>query len=165
MAAAEFNDWVQVEIDVYIPHGKYQVKLHSSPWFSAVCTAVIAHRNHSFHLYQHNKSSASKVEFRQASRCCKRVLETAKCTNANKTKEYITFQNLDSSDFWLIANGVFKACAYYFSLFCQMIALKKLWKCLMFHLKSFFLFSRCSNFCISLFFFPQSAIAHEYDKR
>ena len=126
MAAAKFNDWVQVEIDVYIPHGKYQVKLHSSPWFSAVCTAVIAHRNHFFHLYQHNKSSASKVEFRQASRCCKRVLETAKCTNANKTKEYITFQNLDSSDFWLIANGVFKACAYYFSLFCQMIALKKL---------------------------------------
>ena len=30
-AASEFCDWVQVGIDVYIPHRKYQVKLHSSP--------------------------------------------------------------------------------------------------------------------------------------
>ena len=36
-ATSEFYEWVQVGIYVYIPHGKYQVKLHSSPWFSAVC--------------------------------------------------------------------------------------------------------------------------------
>ena len=30
-AAREFCEWVQVGIDVYIPHRKYQVKPHSSP--------------------------------------------------------------------------------------------------------------------------------------
>ena len=66
-AASKFCEWVQVGIDVYIPHRKYQVKPHSSPWFSAACAAAIAHRNHFFHLYQQNKSSESKVKFRQAS--------------------------------------------------------------------------------------------------
>ena len=28
---SEFCEWVQVGIDVYIPHHKYQVKPHSSP--------------------------------------------------------------------------------------------------------------------------------------
>ena len=40
-AASEFCDWVQVGIDVCIPHHKYQVKPHSSPWFSAACAAAI----------------------------------------------------------------------------------------------------------------------------
>ena len=30
-AASEFCEWVQVGIDAYIPHRKYQVKPHSSP--------------------------------------------------------------------------------------------------------------------------------------
>ena len=30
-AACEFCEWVQVGINVYIPHQKCQVKLHSSP--------------------------------------------------------------------------------------------------------------------------------------
>ena len=47
-AASEFCVWVQVGIDVYIPHRKYQVKPHSSPWFSAACAAAIVHRNHFF---------------------------------------------------------------------------------------------------------------------
>ena len=85
-AAREFREWVQVGIDVYIPHRKYQVKPHSSPWFSASCAAAIVHRNHFFHLYQKDKSN-SKVKFRQASNCCKRVLEAAKLAYANKTKE------------------------------------------------------------------------------
>ena len=50
-AVSEFCEWVQVGIDVYIPHRKYQVKPHSSPWFSAACTAAIVHRNHFFRLY------------------------------------------------------------------------------------------------------------------
>ena len=49
-AASEFCEWVQVGIDVYIPHRKYQVKPRSSPWFSAACAAAIIHRNHFFHL-------------------------------------------------------------------------------------------------------------------
>ena len=47
-AASEFFEWVQVGINVYIPHRKYQVKPHSSRWFSA----AIVHRNHFFCLYQ-----------------------------------------------------------------------------------------------------------------
>ena len=74
-AASEFCEWVQVGIDVYIPHRKYQVKPHSSPRFSAACAAAIVHRNHFFRLYQQNKSSESKVKFRQASNRCKRVLK------------------------------------------------------------------------------------------
>ena len=77
-AASEFCGWVQVGIDVYIPHRKYQVKPHSSPWFSAACAAAIVHRNHFFRLYQQNKSSESKVKFRQASNRCKSFLEAAK---------------------------------------------------------------------------------------
>ena len=102
----EFCEWVQVGIDVYIPHRKYQVKSHSFPLFSAACAAAIVHRNHFFCLYQQNKSSESKVKFRQASNRCKRVLEAAKLAYANKTKESITSQKLGSRDFWQIANSV-----------------------------------------------------------
>ena len=85
-AASEFCEWVQVGIDVYIPHRKYQVKPHSSPWFSAACAAAIVHRNHFFRLYQQNKSCESKVKFRQASNHCKRLLEAAKLAYATKTR-------------------------------------------------------------------------------
>ena len=60
-AGGEFCEWVQVGIDEYIPHRKYQVKPHSSSWFSAACAAAIVHRSHFFHLYQKDKSSNSKV--------------------------------------------------------------------------------------------------------
>ena len=36
-ASAAASEWVQVGIDVYILHRRYQVKHHSSSWFSAVC--------------------------------------------------------------------------------------------------------------------------------
>ena len=87
--------------DVYIPHQKYQVKPHSSPWFSADCAAAIVNKNHFFHLYQKDKSSGSKVKFRQASNCCRRVLEAAKLAYANKLG-----QKLGSWEFWLIGNFV-----------------------------------------------------------
>ena len=96
VAVSEFCEWVQIGIDVYIPHRKYQVKLHSSPWFSAACAAAIVHGNHFFYWYQQNKSSESKVKFRQASNHCKRVLEGAKLAYPTKTKEYITSQKLGS---------------------------------------------------------------------
>ena len=41
----------------------------------------------------------SKGKFRQASNRCKRVLESAKLAYANKTKDSITSQKLDSWDF------------------------------------------------------------------
>ena len=81
-APGEFCKWVQVRIDVYIPHRKYQVKPHSSPWLSA----AIVHRNHFFCLYRKDKSSDAKVNFRQATNHYKRVLEAAKPAYADKTK-------------------------------------------------------------------------------
>ena len=91
---------IQVGADVYIPHHKYQVKPHSSSWFSAACAATIVHRNHFFRLYQREKSSDSKVKFRQASNRCKRVLKAAKLAYANKANESITSKKLGSRDFW-----------------------------------------------------------------
>ena len=58
-ATAEFCEWVQVGIDVYISDHKYQVRFHSSFWLSAAGAAAIAHKDHSFHLYQQNISSGS----------------------------------------------------------------------------------------------------------
>ena len=94
-AASEFCEWVQIGIDVYIRHGKYQVKPLSSPWFLAT-------------FFVSNKCSESKVKFRQASNYCKRIFEAAKLAYATKTKEFITFQKLGSQAFWQIANSVFK---------------------------------------------------------
>ena len=51
-AASELCEWVQVGIDVYIPHRKYQVKPHSSQWFSAACADAIVHRNDFFRWHQ-----------------------------------------------------------------------------------------------------------------
>ena len=105
-AASEFCEWLQVGIGVYIPYCKYQVKPHSSPWFSAVFAAAIVHRNHVFCLHQQNKSCESKVKFRQASNRYKRVLEAPKLAYAAKTKESITSEKLGSRDLWRISNSV-----------------------------------------------------------
>ena len=93
-AASKFFVWGQVGIDVYIPHRKHQVKLHSSPCFSAACVAAIFQGNHIFRLYQKEKTSDYKVKFRQARNHCKRVLEASKLAYANKTKESTTSQKL-----------------------------------------------------------------------
>ena len=55
-------------------------------------------------MNQREKSSDCKVKFRQASNHCKRVLEAAKLTYANR--ESITSHKLGSRDFWRIANRV-----------------------------------------------------------
>ena len=65
-ADSEFHKYDKVGIDVYIPHMKYQVKPHSSPWFSGACAAAIAHRNHFFRSYEQNKSCESKLKLIQA---------------------------------------------------------------------------------------------------
>ena len=43
-------------IDFYIPNRKFQLKPHSSPWFTPSCAAAIAHRNHYFHQYHRNST-------------------------------------------------------------------------------------------------------------
>ena len=106
-AASEFHEWIQVGVYVYIPHSKYQVKLHSSSWFSVACAATMIHRNYVFLLHQQNKSSESKVKFRQTSNCSKRVLEAVKLAYANKTKEFIPSQKLGFGGFGRIANSAF----------------------------------------------------------
>ena len=105
-AASEFCERIQVGNNLYIPHRKYQVKTDSSPWFPAAFAAAIVHRNGFFRFYQREKSSHSKVKFRQASNHWKSVLEVAKLAYANKTKESITSQKLGSCDFRRIANSV-----------------------------------------------------------
>ena len=76
-AANEFCEWIQVRADVHIPHRKYQVKPHSSPHGFQLILLLPVHRNHFSHLQQKDKCSDSKVKFRQASNCWKRVLEAA----------------------------------------------------------------------------------------
>ena len=88
--ASELCEWFQVGIGVYIPQCTYQVKSHSTTWFSAACAAAIVHRNHFFRLHQQNKSSESKGKLSRQTNHCKRVLEAAKFAYANTTKESIT---------------------------------------------------------------------------
>ena len=57
-------------------------------------------------MYQKDKSSFSKVKFRQANNRCKRVLGAAKLAYANKAKEFITSQKLGFQEFWQIANSI-----------------------------------------------------------
>ena len=82
--------WKILVINDYILHCKHQVKAHPSPSFSADGTAAIARRNHFFRMFQQNKSSASKLKFKQASNRFKRLLETAKYASVNETKESST---------------------------------------------------------------------------
>ena len=63
-------------------------------------------RSHFFRLYRKDKSSESKVRFRQASNCCKRVLEAGGLAYAAKTKESLTSQAIGSRNSRQIANSV-----------------------------------------------------------
>ena len=99
--AAEFCEWVQVGIDVYIPHHEYQVNPHSSPWFFAAGVAAIAHRNHPVSIYQRNRSAVfeSKRNFNRLLIVTKSFLESDKLSYANKASECANSQKHSSSDF------------------------------------------------------------------
>ena len=97
-AASEFCDWIQFGIDVYVLHRKYQVKPHSSPWFSAACAAAIVHRNHFFCLYQQNKSSESKLSSDRLVIVAQGFLKLPNLYMPIK-QESIISQKLDSQDF------------------------------------------------------------------
>ena len=85
MTISEFWYQIQVGVDVYIFHQKYQAKSLLSLCFQPACAAAIAHRNHFFHLYQQNKSSS----LRKASGCYKWVLKITKLAYAYKAKQSI----------------------------------------------------------------------------
>ena len=71
----------------------------ASPWFSTACAAAIIHWNDFFRLHQQNKTSKSKVKFRQASSRCKRFLEVTNRASVNKAKECVTSKKLGSRAF------------------------------------------------------------------
>ena len=98
-AASEFCEWVEVAIDVYIPHCKHQVKSHSSSWISAACAAAMIHRNHFFHLYLQSKSTEYTGNFRKHCSRCERVLEAGKLAYANKEKSPSFPRNLALGNF------------------------------------------------------------------
>ena len=104
-ASSEFCEWVQIGIDVYIPHRKYQVKLHSSPWFSAACAAAIVHKNHFFRFYQKDKYSDSEVKFKQASNRWEGFLKLPNLHMLIK-QSLLLPRNLALVTFWQIANGI-----------------------------------------------------------
>ena len=105
-SAFAFRERVQVGTDVYISHRirSSLTYLHGFqlivllPWFIEITF---------FQLQQGNKSSESKIKFRQPSNHCKRVQEAANLhTYAYKTKESITSQKPGCRDFWWIACSV-----------------------------------------------------------
>ena len=97
-AASEFCEWVQVGIDVYIPHRKYQVKPHSSPWFSAACAATIVHRNQFFVCANRIILLNLKVSSDGLVILAKWFLKLPNLHMLIK-QESVTFQKLDSQDF------------------------------------------------------------------
>ena len=78
---------------IYTSLSKYQVKPHSSLWFSTACAAVLVYRSHFFRLYQQNKSEF-KGKLRQTSNCCQRVLESDKRNMQIKQKSPSLPRNL-----------------------------------------------------------------------
>ena len=61
---------------------------------SAACATAIVHENPFFCLYQQEKSSESKLKFRQAGDYCKRVVEASKLTLLLKQKSPTLSRNL-----------------------------------------------------------------------
>jgi len=55
------TDWVLAEIENFIPDKKCQQRPNSQPWFTPKCAAVIAHRNHFYHLYHRNRCDETTV--------------------------------------------------------------------------------------------------------
>ena len=50
---------------------KFQLKSHSSPWFTPSCAAAVTHRNHYFHQYHRNATHENKKLFCDSLNHCK----------------------------------------------------------------------------------------------
>ena len=101
-AAKEITEWVEISIDCYIPHRKFQLKPHSSPWFTPSCATAIAHPNHYFHQYNRNANPDNKKL------CCD---SHNHCNNSSKMrglimpKQLLALLHLSLSD--LVTSGWF----------------------------------------------------------
>ena len=102
-AAREFWERVEVEINVYISHRKYQVKLHSSLWFSAAFTASIVHRNQFFCFNQQNKPCKSKKSWDKIIIVAKTFLNLPNLHMLLKQKSFSLPRNLISVTFGKIS--------------------------------------------------------------
>jgi len=105
--ASYVTSWIQAGMESFIPSRRFQVKPHSSPWFSSHCAAAISNRNHYFHIYQQNNSPENRRLFTIARNHCKKVLSNAKTRYSQVTKSRISSQKLGSRDFWRIFNSVY----------------------------------------------------------
>ena len=104
--AAELAEWIQIGIDEYIPHRRYQLKPHSAPWYSSDCAAAIADRNRHFHRYRRNECPDTLRAFSISRNKCKKVFNKAKKRYQKSVKSRVAEQNFGSRDFWKIINSV-----------------------------------------------------------
>ena len=75
--------------------------------FNCLCCCQSSYKSF-FCLYQHNKSSVSKVKFRRATNRCERIPQDAKVGYANKIKTFMTSQKPGSREIWRIAQRILK---------------------------------------------------------
>ena len=104
-AAKEITEWVEIGIDCYIPLRKFQLKSHSSPWFTPYA-AAIPDRNHYFHKYHWNATPENKKLFCDSCNHCRIVLKDARYNYAETTGRSVSSQLIVSLDFWRICNSV-----------------------------------------------------------
>ena len=98
-ASKKITEWVEIGIDCYIPDIKFQLKPHSSPWFTPSCAAVIVHRNHYFHQYHTNVTPENKKLFCDSRNHYKRALKDARSNYAETTRRSVASQLNRSRDF------------------------------------------------------------------
>ena len=91
-AAKEITECVEIGIDCYIPHRKFQLKPHSSPSFTPSYAAAIAHRNHYFHQYHRNTTPEYKKLFCDSRDHCMKVLKDARSNYAESTRRSVASQ-------------------------------------------------------------------------
>lgn len=87
--ASEVSSWVKAGIEAFIPARKYKVKSRLLTWFSAACSASVAHRNHFFRLYHSDISDCNRCLFVSACNECNRVFSEAKTLFAEWMKQRI----------------------------------------------------------------------------
>ncbi|XP_047140024.2 probable RNA-directed DNA polymerase from transposon BS [Hydra vulgaris] len=104
--ASYITSWIQAGMESFIPSRRFQVKPHSSPWFSSHCAVAISNRNRYFHIYQQNNSPENRHLFTIARNHCKKVLSDAKARYSQVIKSRISSQKLGSRDFWRIFNSI-----------------------------------------------------------
>ena len=99
--------WINMEIYIFIPSKKFQLKVHSQPWFTPACAAAIAHRNDYmyFNLHSSTKTDESHRLFKLAKNRCNRVLD-AKLKYAEHVRNNVSIKKLGTRDFWRTPNSV-----------------------------------------------------------